>query len=399
MRILVLQESDWIERGPHQSHHLFERLRQRGHDVRVIDYEIGWRGRPRAGAFVPRKLIRARPKTVDGPEIDVIRPSFLRIPILEYASAFVTHRIEIHRQISQFQPDVIVGLSILNSFSGIRLAEQAGIPFVYYLIDEVHELVPQRAFRAVARAVEQWNVRHSSLVLTINQALSEYATGMGVPLDRTKVVPAGIELGRYLSTADGLAIREQLGFGANDLILFFMGWVYPFSGIREIAQSLVRDEDRSVRLLVVGRGEVWSELVATVTQSGAGDRIKLLDFRPYAEMPALLAAASVCVLPALPVETMLNIVPIKMYEYLAAGKPVIATNLPGLFREFGQGHGVVFVQGPEDVVREARKLRDSGQLRVLGEQGRSFVSKNDWNTIANAFERYLEDLIENTKKS
>ena len=40
MRILVVQESDWIVMGPHQSHHLMERLSERGHEVRVIDYEI-----------------------------------------------------------------------------------------------------------------------------------------------------------------------------------------------------------------------------------------------------------------------------------------------------------------------------------------------------------------------
>ena len=39
MKILVVQESDWIERGPHQNHHLMERLSIKGHEVRVIDYE------------------------------------------------------------------------------------------------------------------------------------------------------------------------------------------------------------------------------------------------------------------------------------------------------------------------------------------------------------------------
>lgn len=40
MRILVLQESDWVEVGPHQSHHLRERLSLRGHLVVVVDFEI-----------------------------------------------------------------------------------------------------------------------------------------------------------------------------------------------------------------------------------------------------------------------------------------------------------------------------------------------------------------------
>ena len=43
MRILVVQESDWLERNPHQQHHLFDRLSERGHEVRVMDYPIDWR--------------------------------------------------------------------------------------------------------------------------------------------------------------------------------------------------------------------------------------------------------------------------------------------------------------------------------------------------------------------
>jgi len=43
MRILVVQESDWLKRNPHQQHHLMERLSQKAHEIRVIDYDIDWR--------------------------------------------------------------------------------------------------------------------------------------------------------------------------------------------------------------------------------------------------------------------------------------------------------------------------------------------------------------------
>ena len=42
MKILIVQESDWIKRGPHQQHQLADRLFLRGHQIRVIDYEILW---------------------------------------------------------------------------------------------------------------------------------------------------------------------------------------------------------------------------------------------------------------------------------------------------------------------------------------------------------------------
>ena len=51
----------------------------------------------------------------------------------------------------------------------------------------------------------------------------------------------------------------------------------------------------------------------------------------------------ICLLPAHKNEIMMNIVPIKIYEYMAMGKPVIATKLPGLVKEFGEDSGILLL--------------------------------------------------------
>ena len=108
MRILVLQESDWIERGPHQSHHLLERLVQRGHEARVIDFEIGWRQVDRIGIIAPRKILKPAPKVIEGSSITVLRPAAVRLPIFEYASSIVTHGFEIHCNASDLPNNIEV---------------------------------------------------------------------------------------------------------------------------------------------------------------------------------------------------------------------------------------------------------------------------------------------------
>ncbi len=289
-----------------------------------------------------------------------------------------------------------MGLGVLNAFTGIRLARRSRIPFVYYLIDELHRLVPQRAFRGLARVLEQSNIRQASLVLSINQALRDYSVTMGASPASTKVLPAGVDLERYTSSAPGLEIRKRHRLRTSDLVLFFMGWVYPFSGLKEVAESLAAGDGQEAhaKLLVVGKGDSWDDLARLAREKGAEDQIKMVEFRPFSEMPSYLSAADVCLLPANKTETMQNIVPIKMYEYLAAGKPVIATKLPGLFREFGEGHGVVYVDNPREVVMKASELARGGNLRQMGQQGRAFVSGNDWKGITDAFESLLADLAD-----
>jgi glycosyltransferase involved in cell wall biosynthesis len=361
----------------------------------VIDFEIGWRENPALGIIARRKVLTPPPKVIDGSGIMVVRPAAVRLPVFEYASLIVTHGFEIRRQIEEFRPDVLLGFGLLNASAGISQARRAKIPFVYYLIDELNRLVPQRAFRGLARILEQSNVCRASLVLSINQALLDYTVAMGAPPETSKVLPAGVDLERYFPTGDGSEIRKRHGLEAGDLVLFFMGWVYPFSGLREVAECIMAGEGRKDRtkLLVVGKGDSWNEMVRRTTGQGGENRIKMVDFRPYAEIPTYLAAADVCLLPAYNNETMRNIVPIKLYEYLAAGKPVIATKLPGVFREFGEGHGVVYVDTPDQVVDTAARLRREGTLSQLGAQGRAFVSRNDWNSITDAFESDLSALV------
>jgi len=48
---------------------------------------------------------------------------------------------------------------------------------------------------------------------------------------------------------------------------------------------------------------------------------------------------------------MRDIAPIKFYEYMAMGMPVITTKLPGVVREFGDGDGVVYLDKPDDALR------------------------------------------------
>ena len=222
---------------------------------------------------------------------------------------------------------------------------------------------------------------------------------MGAPEGRSRVLHAGVDLTQYTS-ADGHRIRSELGLAEGDLVLFFMGWMYPFSGLVEVARAILRGgpSTENLKLLVVGKGPVWDGLQTLRKDKGGAERIVMREWLPYAQIPAYLAASDICLLAALRDQVMQDIVPIKMYEYMAAGKPVLATRLPGLVREFGEGHGVVYVDGPEEVVPCTLELLREGLLAKLGAQARAFVSGNDWQTIVDTFENYVKGLVDRSEK-
>ncbi len=385
MRLAVVQETDWLARGPHQQHHLFERLSQRGHDVTVLDYPILRPHWPREPFFVPRRVQENAARIYGGARIRLITPATLSPRLLARPASVFSHRAELSGLIQAARPDVIVTYALSTGLPALRLARRHRIPLVFHVIDALHAIVPSGALRPVAHSVERRLFSAADEVIVINEHLRDYAIRMGADAARARVLRTGVDLARFTPGADGTPARMELGIAPDDTVLFFMGWLYGFSGVREVAMTL-RDAPPGVRLLVAGDGDDYEALVA-LRDAGLSDRLILTGRVPYSRIPSLLAAADVCLLPFHTVPATEHIVPIKLYEYMAGGKPVIAAPLPGVRRDVGEGNGVVYAEAAHQV-EMALAIRPLAA--ELGGQARAFVERYcDWEAITAEFEAIL----------
>lgn len=398
MKILAVIETDIMSKGPHQTHHLLERLSTRGHEVRLIDYEITWRQknhRPRISSHI---IIKNFSKAITNSRLTLIRPRIIYLPLIDYVSEAFTYFQEICKQIKEFDSDVVMGFSILNTYIAMMLSKIYRIPFVYYLIDAQHTQIPEKFLRLVGKAVEIQIAKNADRVLVINEELGRYAIGLGVRQNNILVLRAGIDPQRFNPNISGEEVRKKYNIKDDEIVLFFMGWIYSFSGIKEVADTLLKHKsNEKFRLMVVGKGDFYEDL-REMKQKGLGDRLILVDWRPYDEVPKYIAAADICLLPAYNNEVMRNIVPIKMYEYMACGKPVIATRLPGIVKEFGHDNGVIYVDGPVDVLRKAIELINNGDVKKHGIRAWEFVKKHSWEKITDEFEKILKEIVDSSRK-
>jgi len=207
-------------------------------------------------------------------------------------------------------------------------------------------------------------------------------------------VPGGIDFNRFnLQAINTSATRERYGIAKNDLVLFFMGWIYNFSGLKEIVldMAVLREKYPHLKLLVVGEGEYYPELKRIVETHAMSDRVILTGKKPYEDIPGLIGAADICLLPAYNNEIMNDIVPIKMYEYLAMHKPVIATRLPGIMLEFGTSNGVRYVNTPNDVIPHILSLSDD-EIHTLSGEAKNFIQQYSWDTIVENFESIVHQV-------
>jgi glycosyltransferase involved in cell wall biosynthesis len=319
----------------------------------------------------------------------------LKLPLLDYASIVLTHSMEIRRQMVEFKPDVIVGLGILNTFIAMQIGKLYRVPFVYYLIDTLHTLIPRQSLKFLGKHLESHTLKNCDLVCVINEELKRYTVEMGARPEKVHVVRAGVDVKRFNPNVDSYAMRAKLGIDKDDVVLFFMGWLYPFSGLREVAMELakVKDSYPNTKLLIVGEGSLYHEL-QQIKENYSLRQLILAGWQPYENIPEYIAASDICLLPAYNNEVMRNIVPIKMYEYMACGKPVISTRLPGIMKEFGHNNGVIYVEHPTEVLMKAIKLyNDNKAIKKWGAGARNFVEKYSWDKITDDFEHILKSFI------
>ena len=390
-KILVVQESDWLLRGPHQQHHLMERLSLRGHKIHVIDYPIMWRNE-KGGLFKSGFKLKNVSKYYDNSTIDLIRPPIIRFPLLDLISILLFYPFVINKEIREYKPDIVIGFGILNTLIALLLCTIHQIPFVYYLIDSLHTLIENQAYRAIAFQVEKINLKIAKNIITINKVLRLYCIKMGASPTTVTVLSAGIDIEKYTVKYSISEIRQEVGIKKDDIVIFFMGWLYRFSGLIEVADKLdAKKAQNNIKLLIVGDGDIYDELV---NKANKNKNIIMTGKVDYSEIPRLLSIADVCILPAYNNKIMENIVPIKIYEYLASAKPVIATKLNGLYTEFGDNAGIIYVDGPQEVLESAINLhKNDDKYKQKSVEAISKVKQYSWNKVTDGFENYLTTTI------
>jgi glycosyltransferase involved in cell wall biosynthesis len=233
-------------------------------------------------------------------------------------------------------------------------------PVVY----EVHEIFSTRPrdnrsldpdeIRGVAdrtRALEAGVFQEADLLLPLTRACAEILEERyGAPSDRVVVVPDATT-----PPVGPLPPRD-----ASNRTVVYAGQLYRWKGVDTLLEAMA--ELTEARLIVLGgRGRPDDpDLLARRERArdlGIADRVDFRGFVPHAEVRAAIAGASVAVLP-LPDNLMARFFtsPLKLFDYMAAGAPIVASDLPTVREVLGDGDNALLVP-PEDPAALAAAIR------------------------------------------
>ncbi len=202
---------------------------------------------------------------------------------------------------------------------------------------------------------------------------------------RVTEMPNGVDTSRFTTDVDTAGIRSMYGFAEDDVVLAFCGGMdtpHYFKGVDVLLNAAARVDAPNLRLMLIGDGDLRARYMEEARRLGLGERAVFCGRVPDSDLPRHYAAADFLVLPS---TTMGEAFGIVLLEAMAAGKPVIASNLPGVRTVVNSGVDG-FLAAPNDVDDLAARIRDmldaGDRRKVMGRAGRDkVVAKYDWSRI------------------
>jgi glycosyltransferase involved in cell wall biosynthesis len=209
-------------------------------------------------------------------------------------------------------------------------------------------------------------------------------------------MPVDTDLFRPSTDTGGL--RQKWGLGQKAPVIVFIGTLFNFSGLDALINQFPRllKEIPEAKLLIVGDGPQRPRLEKIIAELGLSKQVIITGFQPYLSMPQYINLATVCINSFLVTDATRDIFPGKIVQYLACGKAVVATPLPGMVAVTpGEDQGVVYADSANDMVREIISLLKSPERRQkLGQASLSYVTgvhKRD--KIVHQLEARLDEVI------
>ncbi len=281
----------------------------------------------------------------------------------------------------------------LDNYAGYLLSRRMSVPFVLeYNGSEIwlnRNWGKPLLHEGLAAKIETLDLRAADLVVVVSRAMKDELSGRGIDPAKVLVNPNGVDTEVYSPAVDGSGVRARHNL-AGKTVVGFIGTFGRWHGAEVLAEAwgrlLKEDPDlrRGAALLMVGDGLTMPLVKEALAGYGAGDASVLTGLVPQAEGPAHLAAADILVASHVPNAdgTPFFGSPTKLFEYMAMGRGIVASDLDQIGEVLRDGETALLVRpgDPDALARGIRRLIDDEALRRrLGDAARrKAVAGHTW---------------------
>ncbi len=230
-------------------------------------------------------------------------------------------------------------------------------------------------------------------IITITSQLKQLFQEQGIVGNKILLAADGVDIEKFQITNDKLQIRQKFELTSDKRIALYTGHLYEWKGTKillEAAQYLP-----SVLFVFVG-GTVKD--VASFREKAKGlANVLIIGHRPYSEIPLWLKAADVLVLPNSAKSDISKFwtSPLKMFEYMAAQKPIVASSLPSIREVLNAGNAILVEPDNPQALSQGieQSLKNQDLSAKIAAQACQDVEQYSWQTRADNVLSFVSKFI------
>ena len=304
---------------------------------------------------------------------------------------------------------IFVRADVLMGLLAFYIKQRYKIPFVYELVNpleqewegcKIESKKPKILYYLIAKFNALMGIfimKNADLVLTTTRWFEKDLAKKGISRLKLLPYPNGVDIESFLNT-DGKDVREKYHL-ANSKIIIYVGTMIKSRHLGLLIRAFrgVKKEIEDVKLLMVGDGRDRENLERLAEALGIKADVIFTGQVAQSEVPNFIAAADVGVSPIPPLSFYKVSSPIKMLEYMALGKPVVANDeIPEqeeIIRECGGGILVKFKE--ESFANGIIDLLDNQDKTIeMGKKGQEWIMKNrTYEILARRLEEKYFDIL------
>jgi len=212
------------------------------------------------------------------------------------------------------------------------------------------------------RRTHLWSARRLGRIVCITGGLAQEYLDGGIPRDRVLVAPDAVDPGRFDAMPSREDARRQVGIPLDAVVVAYTGHLYRWKGAHTLAEASRSLPPGYLVYLVGGTDEDIAAMRRHLAEKGL-DRVRLAGRVPPNQVIPYLAAADLLALPNSGVDAISSryTSPMKLFEYMAARRPIVASRLPSLQEVLRDGENarLVAADDPLDLARGITEIATS----------------------------------------
>ncbi len=290
------------------------------------------------------------------------------------------------------QPDLLFALNTVNK------AKKEGLKLVIDVEDMptyAHN-APYKFFNFYIKKRYKDLLKSADKIICISEYLkNELISDFGIRGDKIEVIHNGVDMSFFSrDEAARVSLRKQYGVEDDEIVFIYSGAIVGWSGAVSCLDSFKKavEENPKIKAFFIGNGDI-EELEGRINELELENNAKYLGYFPFEKMPELLSSGDVGLLPFKKDPLTEAASPIKIFEYMSVGMPVISTDMMGTKEVIKDNYNGILVKNDAEFVSALIKIaEDKDFYKKLKENSFETVKMYDWDFLTKRF----EDLVNNS---